>query len=158
MNKRLRHTSHGFTLIELLLVIGIIAVLAVVVFVALDPAKRFVDARNSRRVSDAQFILTAVRQYVIDNGSTLPTGLDTIEKQLGTGVSGCSLTYGVCSANTNYCLDMSSDLAKYLKSLPFDPKEGTSVKTHYTIQVDSNNIITVRACDAENNEEIVVSG
>jgi len=35
----------GFTLIELLLVIGIIATLAVVTFVALDPAKRFQDVR-----------------------------------------------------------------------------------------------------------------
>ena len=46
--------TKGFTLIELLLVIGIIAVLAIVVFVSLDPVKRFSDARDARRVSDLQ--------------------------------------------------------------------------------------------------------
>ena len=39
----------GFTLIELLVVIAIISILAVVVFVALDPVTRFQDARDSRR-------------------------------------------------------------------------------------------------------------
>jgi len=41
-------SKKGFTLIELLVVIAIISILAVVVFVALDPVKRFADARNSK--------------------------------------------------------------------------------------------------------------
>ena len=39
----------GFTLIEILVVIAIIAILAVVVFVALNPAQRIKDSKNSRR-------------------------------------------------------------------------------------------------------------
>lgn len=43
-----RHTMNkGFTLIEILVVIAIIAILATVVFVALDPVTRFADARNA---------------------------------------------------------------------------------------------------------------
>ena len=39
-------TRRGFTLVEILLTIGIIAVLATVVVVSLDPIERFQDARQ----------------------------------------------------------------------------------------------------------------
>ena len=39
-------------------------------------------------------------------------------------------------------------VSKYLKSMPYDPKNGAAERTHYTIQVDSNNIVTVIACDS----------
>ena len=138
----------GFTLIEILLVICIIAVLATVVIVALDPAKRFADARNARRLSDMQSILSAVQQYIVDNKGQIPYGLDTNEKQLGTASTGCEMGYGPCSGGLPYCLDVSSDLSKYLKSLPYDPANGSSERTHYSIQIDSNNIVTVRSCDS----------
>src|SRR3990167_1245836 len=103
----------GFTLIEILLVIGIIAVLATVVIVALDPVTRFADARNSRRLSDIQNILTAVQQYIVDNQGSLPSGLDTTQKQIGTASSGCALTANDCSGSTGSCLDLSTALARY---------------------------------------------
>ncbi|GAG40306.1 unnamed protein product, partial [marine sediment metagenome] len=49
----------AFTLIELLVVIAIIAILAAVVFVALNPVKRFEDARNTTRSSAVNELLTA---------------------------------------------------------------------------------------------------
>ena len=58
----------GFTLIELLVVISIIAILATVVFVALNPGKRFLDTRNSRRWNDVHNILTAVHECIVDDG------------------------------------------------------------------------------------------
>jgi type IV pilus assembly protein PilA len=149
MKKRyILSSMKGFTLIEILLVIGIIAVLATVVVVALDPAKRFADARDARRLSDMQSILSAVQQYIVDNKGQLPYSLDTTEKQLGTGVTGCEMAYGICSVNVPYCLDLSGPLVKYLKTLPYDPANGSSERTHYSIQVDSNNIVTVRSCDS----------
>ena len=39
----------GFTLVELLIVIAIIAIIAAVIFVALDPLTRFQDSRDSAR-------------------------------------------------------------------------------------------------------------
>lgn len=149
--------KQGFTLIEILLVIGIIAVLATVVIVALDPAKRFADARNARRTSDIQSILSAVHQYVIDNKGEFPADLTNTEKQIGTATSGCEVSAGGCSVSgSGDCIDLSS-LEKYLKTTPFDPQNGYSSYTEYSIVKDDNGIVTVRACQAENEEEISVS-
>lgn len=134
----------GFTLIELLVVISIIAILATVVFVALDPVTRFADARNSRRWSDVNSILTAVSEYIVDNKGALPAGLTTGQAatELGTCVS---------------CDNLSTPLAKYLKSMPLDPEVGTASNSGYTISVDANNLITVDATNAENSEVVQVS-
>ena len=147
----------GFTLIELLLVIGIIAVLAVVVFVSLDPAKRFADARDARRESDVQTILSAIHQYVIDNKGAFPPGLGVDERQLGTGGSACSVASGGCNVTDETCLDTSLDLAKYLKSTPIDPQIGTAERTRYSVQLNTDRIVTVRACDTEGTTAISVS-
>lgn len=141
MEKKLQK---GFTLIEILIVVGIIALLATVVFVALDPIKRFADARNSRRWTDVNSILTATHQYIVDNDGSLPAGLS----------SGMSTTeLGSCGT----CANLASPLAPYLKTLPTDPEGGTSTNTSYSIEVDSNNIVTVFATNAENSETIQVS-
>lgn len=143
-------SSHkrGFTLIEILLVIGIIAVLATVVIVSLDPATRFQNARDARRLADIQSILSATQQYIVDNRGSLPNGLDTAEKQIGTANDSCALTNGSCGATATYCLDLSTTLAAYLKDIPYDPENGSAARTHYTAVVDSNNIVTIRACDS----------
>lgn len=147
----------GFTLIELLVVIAIIAILAVVVFVALDPVTRFADARNARRRQDVNSILTAVHEYIVDNDGALPTGLSTSmsETQLGTCASGGAT---LCSGAAAACVNMTSVLARYLKSIPIDPGTGASAATTgYSVTVDANNIVTISACSAENSETIEVS-
>src|SRR5438046_1414103 len=82
----------GFTLIELLIVIVVIAALAVTVFVALNPVKRTQDAREARRTSDVETILTAIHEYIVDNKGALPGTLTTgtTLTMLGTGAS-CTL-------------------------------------------------------------------
>lgn len=134
----------GFTLIELLIVVGVLATLSTVVFVALNPAQRFMDARNSRRVTDVNSILTAVHQCIVDNGGSLTTcGIaDTTKHTLGTD-----------AAN----LDLSTYLAAYLKKMPQDPSTGSLTDTGYAIQADANNLITVFADDAEGGEIIEAS-
>lgn len=148
-------SDEGFTLIELLIVIAIIAALAISVFVALDPATRIKEAKDARRQADADTILTAVHTSIVDSKGALPSGLSTgmAETQLGTGASGCAIATGGCSVVATACVNLATPLDKYLKSMPIDPSGGTTytaAKTGYSVTVDSNNIVTIKACGAEN--------
>ncbi|MCD4761647.1 type II secretion system GspH family protein, partial [bacterium] len=67
---KLLKKQQGFTLIELLIVIGVIAILAALAFVALNPLARFQDARNAERWSDVNAILGAIKLDQVDNGGT----------------------------------------------------------------------------------------
>ena len=149
----------AFTLIELLVVIAIIAILAAVVFVALNPVQRFADARNSTRINDVNSMLTAIHQYIVDNGGALPTGMSTgmAETQLGTAASGATVTVGgaACGASAA-ALDLAAPLTPYLISIPVDP-QGSTALTSYSVTVNANNIVTVRSCDAESGTTIQVS-
>jgi type IV pilus assembly protein PilA len=146
----------GFTLMEILLVIGLLAVLAVVVFVALDPAKRFQDTRNARRTTDIQNILSAVHTYVNDQKGVFPAAVPAVETQIGTDTTGCAIATGGCAAAATSCVDLGTALGSYLKSIPIDPT-GTAGKTGYTIVRDANNMVTVRACNAEGGVTILTS-
>ena len=65
----------GFTLVELLVVIAIIAILFAVVLVAINPAQRFKDSRNARRLSDVGSIVGAVTTYTADKRGTPPADI-----------------------------------------------------------------------------------
>lgn len=148
--------QQGFTLIELLVVIVIIAILATIVFVALDPVTRFAEARNSRRWNDINNLLTSVHEYIVDNRGAMPTELNETmtPSQLGTAGSGCAIAG--CGVTNAACRDLSTSLAPYLKSIPIDP-QGTAATTAYAIDVNSYSIVTITACNAEEGETIEVS-
>lgn len=146
-------TQRGFTLIELLVVIGILAVLLAITLIAINPAKQFAQANNTKRRSDVNTILNAINQYMADNKGTVPSGITSSNLEISDG--GADL----CSALT----------PKYVAQMPVDPKtnNGTpiatdpcpaSYTTHYHVyQSGSDNRITVTAPDAELGETIDVT-
>ena len=151
----------GFTLIELLVSLTIITILAIAVFVALNPAQRLKDAKDARRIADVDSILTAIHQSIVDNKGTYPSNLPAAGtyKQLGTGnATDCPITVGTYCDTTNItgyataCVDLAAgtqNLTNYLASLPIDPVGGTTVnavKTGYAVGRNTAGIVTVYSC------------
>ena len=138
----------GFTLIELLVVIGILAVLLAITLIAINPARQFSQANNTKRRSDVNAILNAVNQYMADNKGALPAGI--------TGA-----VQSISNTGANICAAL---VPQYIAALPRDPltADGVSVTncgaaydTNYTIvQSSTNNRITVNAPAVEIGDSI----
>jgi prepilin-type N-terminal cleavage/methylation domain-containing protein len=144
----------GFTLIELLLVIGIIAILASIVIVAINPTKQLGDARNAQRRSDVNTILNAVYQYAIDHNGNLPTSITTTSKTVCMADASDTQCNGIGGANLRLLT------GSYLVSIPKDPSISSALSgtgTHYNIVKDSNGRVTVSAPSAEQGATISVT-
>lgn len=74
----MKKSAHkGFTLIELLVVIAIIGVLAAVVLIAINPARRLAQGRDSGRKSDIGQLATSLQAYFTTN-SAYPAALSDL--------------------------------------------------------------------------------
>jgi prepilin-type N-terminal cleavage/methylation domain-containing protein len=78
LKRELINAKRGFTLIELLIVIAILGILAAAVLVAINPAKRQKQARDSKVKSDIGQVATAAQAYFTTSGGSYPDGLGTL--------------------------------------------------------------------------------
>ena len=150
----------GFTLLEILLVIALIAILAGIVIVAINPAYQLANGRNTQRRSNVNTILNAVYQYEMDHAGSLPGTITTSNQVIGTnGLTGCDAPGSITCANPSgtpivtaaTCVDLTSALTPtYIVSIPYDPTTGSLAKTYYYITKDANNRVTVGSCSVEN--------
>ena len=140
---RHRKQRTGFTLIEVLVVIGIIAVLAAVVLVAVNPARQFKLARDSQRTSNVNALLNAIHQHMAEHrgiftcnsvAKAIPSTSTLVRDSVG----------GSGAGDIAGCL-----VADYISSLPYDPiitgahyATTTDYNTGYEIFRDTNGRIT----------------
>ncbi len=167
--KNNRKKGSGFTLIELLIVIAIIAILASVVFVALDPLTRFQDARDSSRWADVSGLISAIKIDQVDNGGSYISAITNLTDSevylIGTCSSGATLVgvtdYCDIDPTQTACVDLSGLVTEgYLGNVPISPNGNgnwDATMTGYTLERESTGIIHVRACESENSTEIDIA-
>lgn len=154
--KIIQNNNTGFTLIELLIVIAVLAILASITFLALDPLKRFQDTRNAKRWAEVEAILSAVKLHQLDNDGDFLTAVDNLSAdlyyQIGSG-SDCGDT---CTNPTvilqDNCVDLSGLISSgHLVEIPIDPHDenASAIETRYYMIKTSNGTITVGACSEE---------
>jgi len=146
----MKFRTHAFTLIELLLVIVILAILAGIVIVAINPARQVAQANNAQRESDVRALLDAVHEYTIDQRGVFPSTITATATVIGSG-----------AGQVNLC---SLLVPTFLVEMPFDPNatgasytDCTNYNTQYTISIDANNRVTLAAPQAELSETISIS-
>lgn len=149
-------SKKGFTLIEVLLVIGLLAILASITIVAINPSRQFAKARDSQRVSDVYSILSAIHQYSLDNEEAFPEAISTEEGEI------CKTGNITCTSLTN--LSVLTMNEQYLQSLPVDPMCSDGVNqycseggTGYYVKLTENGRITVSSQNIELSEPLFVT-
>ena len=113
----------GFTLIELLIVIGIIAILASAVIVAINPGQQFQQARNATRWSHMNSLVNAIYSATISDAGNYPECLTNEEESW---------------IDANDCID---DLVpEFINSIPQEPQVGSDDCSGYLIRLDGNQV------------------
>ena len=124
--------KRGFTLIELLLVIGIIAILAAIVIVAINPQRQLGQSEDARRAQSENQLEKALYQYLIDN-EEFP-GDRSIPEGGTQAVAICRASYAEAGGNGCINLDVLLDAAQsYLACIPRDGDETNMVHSGYTV-------------------------
>jgi uncharacterized protein (TIGR02145 family)/prepilin-type N-terminal cleavage/methylation domain-containing protein len=125
------HQQKAFTLIELLIVIGIIAILASAVIIAINPGQMFSGARDSTRQQHLNSINKAILSYIITTTGVIPDTIGITAKEV------CKIDAPSCTG----LVDLSFLVPDHLSSIPVDPRGGVNTNgTGYFISQTGLNV------------------
>ena len=142
-------TVKGFTLIEILVVVALIAILTAITFIAINPNKIFMDARNTTRRADIAEILSAVTQYTSKQGNSLAGFVH------GVAIPTCTATpagvqIGTTVASMNDLGQVLVTEEDYIVGIPHDPSISPSAAgTGYFICQTATGRVQILAPGAE---------
>ena len=138
--------NKGFTLIELLIVIGIIAILAAAVIIAINPAQQFQQARNTARRSNLVSIANVFYSYYVTN-QAWPVCDNADGDSSVVGSSDLRLNEMSGFVNVENCVNGDDDLANLFSgsSAPEPPTSGEM----YEVQFTTNEQLELRSSSSE---------
>ncbi len=130
-----------------------IAILASVVLIAINPLRQFAQARNSQRISNVNAILNAVGNRTAEHKGLFVDQSGPCQSGIPTTATDMSTTIGN-GYNIRPCL-----VPTYISELPYDPAGGSNscttdscsggtYDTQYTIKQDANGRVTICAPNA----------
>ena len=143
-----------------MVVIGIIAILATIVLIAINPARQFKQARDTQRTSNVNAILNAIGQRYADHKGQFRDSTETVCTSAAaipvvtTVPSPLPTATPIGSKIANTAADLRPCLVPtYMSELTADPNNspvtGTTYDTGYYVFQDSNGRITVYAPETE---------
>lgn len=150
--KTLKKDNRGFTLLEVLLVVAILAILAGIVILAINPKRQISETRNTQRRVDVNTILNATYQYMLNNNGDVPSTITTTPTEI------CATGAGSCTGLID--LSVLTNNETFLTSIPQDPKCSSVCAVNgvgYDIVKTANDRVTVNAPFAELSETIQVT-
>lgn len=135
----MRKFRSGFTLLEILIVLGMIAIFAGVIIMAINPEAQLASAVGRKRASHVREIENAITQYIIDGNalSGIPVSVGNARDICKDAVASADCT----STGTGY--DLSFLVPNYLTVIPADEGRETNRVTGYKIYTTGS---FIKAC------------
>ncbi|MDP3880639.1 MAG: type II secretion system protein [bacterium] len=141
----------GFTLIELLIVIGILAILATITILVLNPAQLFAQARDSQRITDLSTARSALSLYLStatspdlgdDSGGTFTCGT-----HFATSLDGAASTFTASTANAAHSGESAVDGSGWIAVDLSSTSGGSPLATLPTDPINSSSFYYGYSCD-----------
>ena len=147
----------GLTTVEICILLAIIAMIAAVIFIVIDPAAKKAAVRNAQRWTDVALLMEGVQTVFTESHGELSgdlTGIDTDPTTVQMITSGTTQTScgNICATETVAAYDCSVDFSAmahdgYVAAVPMDPLSTDATSEYYMNYNDG--VFTVGSCVAE---------